>query len=131
MYQTKQLLVPTANVAIKKSRLKLYNKDSVEPTYYLEDGSEFQIELFNPTTNTVLAKISIDGKAISQTGLVLRPGERVFLDRYLDVAKKFKFSTYTVNNTNEVRQAISNNGELKVEFACLTSLVLFTVYVEI
>jgi len=116
MYQTKKVLVPTANVAIKKSRLKLYKKDSKQPIYYLENGSEFQIELFNPTQNTVLAKISIDGKAISQTGLVLRPGERVFLDRYLDVAKRFKFSTYTVSNTEEVQNAISNNGELKIEF---------------
>jgi hypothetical protein len=48
--------------------------------------------------------------------LVLRPGERVFLERYLDVAKKFKFDTYEVTNTAEVQKAIEDNGDFKVEF---------------
>ena len=115
MYQNEKL-VPTANVAINKSRIKVYDKDSTQPIYYLNDGTEFQIELFNPTQTNVLCKISIDGKLISQTGLILRPGERIFLDRYIDVAKKFKFSTYEVSNTKEVQNAIKNNGGLKVEF---------------
>lgn len=108
--------MPTANLAINKSRLKLYNKNSNTPTYYLEKGQEFQIELFNPTTGNILAKISLNGKPIAQGGLVLRPGERVFLDRYIDVARKFKFDTYEVANTLEVRKAIENNGDFKVEF---------------
>jgi hypothetical protein len=108
--------MPTANIAINKSRLKLYNKNSNIPTYYLEKGQEFQIELFNPTKDTVLATISLNNKSISQGGLVLKPGERVFLDRYLDVAKKFMFDTYEVANTEEVRKAIEDNGDFKVEF---------------
>jgi len=116
MYQTTTELVPTANVAINKSRIKVYDKESSEPTYYLEDGTQFQIELFNPLMRNVMAKISIDGKLISQNGLILRPGERVFLERYLDVAKKFKFNTYLVGNTDEVRQAISNNGKIEIKF---------------
>jgi hypothetical protein len=86
------------------------------PTYYLQNGTQFQIELFNPTTEVVLAKIILNGKAISQGGLVLNPGQRVFLERYLDVAKKFLFDTYEVANTNEVKEAIENNGDFKVEF---------------
>jgi len=107
---------PTANLAINKNRLKVYNKDSKQPTYYLKDGTEFQIELFNPKTEPVLAKIEINGKLISQTGLILNPGQRVFLDRYIDVAKKFKFETYDVNNTEEVKKAIANNGNIKISF---------------
>ena len=53
---------------------------------------------------------------ISQGGLVLRPGERVFLDRYFDIPNKFKFDTYEVANTEEVKQAIQDNGDVKVEF---------------
>ena len=107
---------PTANLAINKSRVKIYNKTGQMPTYYLEKGQEFAIELFNPTTNTVLAKIELNGKSIAQGGLVLRPGERVFLERYIDIAKKFKFDTYEVSNTSEVQKAIADNGDLKVEF---------------
>lgn len=108
--------VPTANIAVNKSRIKVYNKKGEMPTYYLQSGQEFQIEIFNPTTEVVLAKITLNNKALSQGGLVLNPGQRVFLDRYLDVAKKFLFDTYEVANTNEVKKAIENNGDIKVEF---------------
>jgi hypothetical protein len=108
--------VPTANLAVNKSRVKLYNKQGDLPTYYLQKGQEFQIELFNPTIESILAKITLNGNVISQGGLVLNPGQRVFLDRYLDVAKKFLFDTYEVANTQEVKEAIVNNGDFKVEF---------------
>jgi hypothetical protein len=107
--------VPSANIAVNKSRLKVY-KNNDTPTYYLEKGQEFQIELLNPTTDTVLAKITLNNKLISQGGLILNPGQRVFLDRYLDVAKKFMFDTYEVSNTEEVKEAIANNGDIKVQF---------------
>ena len=107
--------MPTINVAINKCRLKSYIKDG-KPTYYLKNGTEFSLEVFNPTTEMISARISLNGKKIGQGGLVLRPGERVFLDRYIDVAKKFKFETYEVSNTEEVRKAIEKNGDLTVTF---------------
>lgn len=108
--------MPTANIAINKSRLKIYDKNKDIPTYYLTKGQEFQIELFNPTTDNVLCKIHLNNKPIAQGGLVIRPGERVFLDRYIDVAKKFMFDTYTVSNSDEVKKAIQDNGDFKVFF---------------
>lgn len=108
--------VPTANLTVNKSRIKLYDKQGEMPTYYLQSGQEFQIELFNPTTDVILAKIQLNNKHISQGGLVLNPGQRVFLERYLDVAKKFKFDTYEVSNTQEVKEAIKQNGDFKVDF---------------
>jgi hypothetical protein len=117
---TKQVItgpsVPTANLAVNKSRLKIYNKEGELPTYYLQKGQEFQIELFNPTQDTILAKIILNGNPISQGGLVLKPGERVFLDRYIDVAKKFLFDTYEVSNSEAVKKAIEKNGDFRVEF---------------
>jgi hypothetical protein len=107
---------PTVGITINKSRLKLYNKDGNIPVYYLQKGQEFQIELFNPTSDTILAKIHLNDKMISQGGLVLRPGERVFLDRYFDVAKKFMFDTYEVGSSEAVKKAIQDNGDVKVEF---------------
>lgn len=106
---------PSAFICINKSRLRIYNKET-DPTFYLNNGDSFQIELFNPTTNYVLAKIYLNNNIISQGGLVLRPGERVFLERYLDVAKRFKFDVYEVSNTEEVQKAIEKNGDFKVEF---------------
>jgi hypothetical protein len=119
MYYSTQasFAMPTANIAVNKSRLKVYNNVGPMPTYYLQKGQEFQIELFNPTQDVVLAKISLNNKAISQGGLVLNPGQRVFLDRYIDVAKKFLFDTYEVSGqSEEVKKAIENNGDIKVEF---------------
>ena len=119
MYQTTpaSLAMPAAHLAVNKSRLKVYKNVGPMPTYYLQKGQEFQIELFNPTQDVVLAKISLNGKAISQGGLVLNPGQRVFLDRYIDVAKKFLFDTYEVSGqSEEVKKAIENNGDIKVEF---------------
>ena len=108
--------VPTANLAVNKSRIKLYSKGLDMPTYYLQKKQEFQIELFNPTSNVILAKIHLNGKVISQGGLVINPGQRVFLDRYLDVAQKFLFDTYEVGKSDEVKKAIEKNGDIKVEF---------------
>ncbi len=107
---------PTANIAVNKSRVKLYEKAGEMPTYYLQKGQEFQIELFNPTTDDILAKISLNGKIISQGGLVLRPGQRVFLERFIDKNSKFLFDTYEVSNSDEVKEAIRNNGDFRVEF---------------
>ena len=101
----------TANVCINKGRVKTYG-DKV----YLSDGQEYQIELFNGTQTKKMAKIYLDGKLISTSGLVLKPGQRIFLERFIDDSRKFKFSTYTVDNSKEVRDAIQENGSLKIEF---------------
>jgi hypothetical protein len=106
---------PTVNITVKKSRLKNYYVNSNQ-TYYLNNGTEFEIELFNPTNENVLAEIKLNGKTISNGGLVLKPGQRVYLERFLDSHQKFLFETYSVENTNEVLSAIVNNGELSVSF---------------
>lgn len=100
-----------AKVAINKSLLKEYDNRVV----YLQDGDEFQIQLFNPKTTTIAAEISINGFSCG-TKLVLRPGERVWLERYLDHSNKFKFTTYEVDDTPEVAGAIKNNGKIVVKF---------------
>lgn len=112
---------PSAYIAVNKNRVKRYNVNSKfsENTseVYLTGGTEFQIELFNPSQKVYLAKIEINGKLISQSGIVLYPGQRIFLDRYLDDAYKFKFNTYEVSGSNEeVKKAIENNGLIKIDF---------------
>jgi len=108
--------VPSANITVNKSRIKLYKNTGDMPTYYLQKGQEFQLELFNPTQDVIMAKIYLNDKVISQGGLIIRQGERIFLERYLDVAKKFLFDTYEVSSSEEVKKAIEKNGDFKVEF---------------
>ena len=104
-------VVPQSFITKSKQRLKQHID-----TVYLNNGDEFEIELFNPTQNKVLAKIELNGKSIGN-GIILRPGERVFLERYLDDAKKFLFETYIVNGENsDALNAIKNNGDVTVKF---------------
>ena len=103
---------PTAHLTKKKSRLKVYNDHIV----FLNDKDNFEFEIHNPTNKTVLFKINLNGSYISTSGVVLRPGQRVFLERFLDSTNKFEFSTYEVNDTPENRSAIDLNGDVKIEF---------------
>tara|TARA_B110000503_G_scaffold2122_1_gene2801 strand:+ start:3957 stop:4784 length:828 start_codon:yes stop_codon:yes gene_type:complete len=102
---------PQAFVTKDKQRLKQF-----EGEVYLKDGDEYQIELFNPTQNHILAKIKIDSDYISGGGIVLRPGERTFLQRFLDTNNKFVFRTYEVDKEAIEVGATSNNGYVEVEF---------------
>ena len=83
---------------------------------FLEDKEEFEIELFNPLTVSVLADIKLNGQSISKTGLVVKPGQRVYLDCFIDDKKKFVFSTYEIDGGLESLEATQNNGLLEVFF---------------
>ena len=83
---------------------------------YLQDKEEFVIELYNPLQNCVLADIKLNGNSISKSGLVLNPGQRFYLDCFIDDKKKFIFNTYDVDQTDEVKEAIAKNGLLEVFF---------------
>lgn len=111
MYYNQVSDKPCAYITKGKQRVKQFGQN-----VYLKDGSEFEIELYNPSRKTVLSKIKINGEFISESGIVLRPGERVFLERYLDEPRKFKFDTYVVDGSNETKNAIANNGDIEVNF---------------
>jgi len=83
---------------------------------FLEDNEEFEIELFNPLTVSVLADIKLNGQSISKTGLVVKPGQRVYLDCFIDDKKKFIFKTYEIDGSQESLDATLNNGLLEVFF---------------
>lgn len=103
-------------IAIDKSICKEYSTSSYSRVVYLENGQEFQIQLFNPHKFTIGAEIFINDEKLSNR-LVLKPGERGWLERYLDVKKKFKFSTYEVDaNDADVQEAIKDNGKIEVKF---------------
>lgn len=104
-----------AKIAMNKSVLKEYANGSSNRVVYLNNGDEFQICLFNPETFTVGAELSINGT--KENGLiVIRPGERVWIERPIGKQRKFKFETYEVEDSDEVAKAIRNNGEVYVRF---------------
>jgi hypothetical protein len=104
-------MAPTATITVNRNRLKAYGS-----AVYMKSGTNFEIELYNPLTSRVLAIIELDGKHISSTGIVVNPGQRVYLERWIDESRKFKFSTYEVENSYESRRAIASNGKVKVTF---------------
>jgi len=111
-YTTNKVSKPTAHITKKKSRLKVYNGNNV----FLGDKDNFEFEIHNPTQKSVLCKIKLNGEYISTSGVVIRPGQRVFLERFLDTNNKFEFSTYEVKDTSANRTAIDLNGDVRIEF---------------
>lgn len=103
-------------IAVNKSLLKEYVSSLSPRTVYLNNGDEFQIKLFNPESVRITAMIYIDGQYLGND-IILRPGEILWLERYLDKARKFRFETYEVESGNaSVERAIQNNGEIEVRF---------------
>lgn len=103
-------IAPTAFITQCKKRIRQYID-----TVYLNHNDTFEIELFNPLTTRVLVKISLNNTLINSSGIVINPGQRVFLERYIDTNNKFKFETYEVSG-RQALEAIRNNGHVKVEF---------------
>jgi hypothetical protein len=106
---------PQAWIAIQKNRQKIYGT-SGKSEVYLSDGQEFQIELFNPTQTRFLVKFKFNGLLTSERGLILNPGQRYFLDRFIDENSKLTFSTYEVENSRKAKKAIEKNGLLEIQF---------------
>ena len=104
-----------AKVALKKSLLKEYSNSQNDRIVYLKDGDEFQIQFFNPFSYTIAAEISLNDQKMSNK-IVIRPGELIWLERYLDSPRKFKFYVYEVNNSKPVREAIASNGDIEIKF---------------
>lgn len=104
-----------AKIAISKNLIKEYKSSNSERTVYLNDGTEFQIYLKNPYQTHLGIKIYVNNQVIGGM-LVLRPGQSFWLDRFINENKKFLFSTYEVEDTQEMRYAINNNGKVKIEF---------------
>lgn len=109
-YRQQLIGLPEAHITVKKSRLKKYDNFK----YYMADNTEFEIELFNSTTEKLGVKIKINGKYISNAHLVINPGQRIFLERHIDTNNKFLFKTYEVESNSQ--EWIKNNGNVEVEF---------------
>jgi hypothetical protein len=116
-----EVTVPTAWIVTNNQKDKTKPSDRGRKSIkngkvYLDDKSEFEVELYNPLQECVLCDIKLNGQSISKTGLVLKPAQRFYLDCFIDDKKKFVFNTYEVEDTNETNDSISKNGQLEVFF---------------
>lgn len=106
-----------AKIAMNKSLLKEFHNNENDRIVYLKDGDEFQIQIFNPYQYVIGVSFTFNSDNVDNSKLlVLKPGERVWLDRYLNENKKMKFSTYEVSNSNDVKKAIEKNGIVNIYF---------------
>ena len=99
-------------ISINKSILKEYFNNR---TVYMNDGTEFEIMLFNPYTFTVAVSIYFDGEKIPNQ-LIIKPGQRIWLDSFLHTNKRFKFNTYEVEDSIEAKNATAKNGLVDIKF---------------
>ena len=86
---------PEAFLTINRNRLKIYHDNSI----FLNHGDEFEVEFNNITRTVWLARIKMNGEWTTEAGLVLRPGEHVFLDTpsfFSNNKRRFCFKTYDV-----------------------------------
>lgn len=113
MYYT-STSTPSAFIVDSKDRgrKKIYLNSKV----YLDNNQEFLIELYNPTQNSVLTDIKINGNVASGNGLILKPGQRFYLDCFVGDKRKFIFKTYEVEDSNESLNAIAKNGCVEISF---------------
>lgn len=102
---------PEVNVLVSKNRKKKFDNK-----IYLDNLQEFELEIYNPSTSNLGILIELNGSLISQNHLIIKPGQRLFLDRYIDTNNKFVFNTYDVDNTESSKTAIANNGKLEISF---------------
>lgn len=110
--------MPSAIILAKNPRsgsldeLKSYKDNEI----FINNGTEFQIKLFNPLQEKVGARISMNGK-VSNHILVLNPGEDVVVDRFIDEQKRMKFDTYEYDSGNSLAvNAIQRNGDIEISF---------------
>jgi hypothetical protein len=112
MYQAINNATPEAYVTRKKSRAKIYHYNNL----FFNDEETFEIELFNPKTNRVLTKIWLNGQEISGSGIIINPGQRIFLERFIDSNNKFVYKTYDIGSDKQSLEAIRNNGDIEIKF---------------
>jgi len=104
---------PDVFLTINKNRLKIYNGNSI----FLKHGDEFELEFDNRTRTKWLAKIKLNGEWVSNSGLVLRPGEHIFLDTpNLDSHDKHRFSFETYEIESGRSHLVQENGRVEVFF---------------
>lgn len=105
---------PECDILVNKQLRKTYGKKKNK--VYLNDGDHIQLNLFNPLYHRIGVQLEFNGEKEEKI-LILNPGQKVLLDRFIDTKKKIKFGTYFVDGSKgEVKESIKKNGNMRVHF---------------
>lgn len=110
-YYSTPASTPTYSITVNGNKVKVYPNNKV----YLKGGTQFEMSFENLTQDSYKAEISFNGIP-QKSALVLKPGMRYNLERFMDVDRKLMTDVYTVDDSPEVKAAISNNGWITVHF---------------
>jgi Zn finger protein HypA/HybF involved in hydrogenase expression len=104
---------PSVIVTSNRNELKIYEPNTI----YLNNGDNFELRFFNPLNETIGIDIIFDGIKRNINYLVLKPGQDIILDRFLDKQNKMVFETYLVDGNNkDAVKAIEYNGLITINF---------------
>lgn len=104
---------PSAIITVAGSEKKIYQNGQI----FLNNGENFEIRFFNPLQTKIGVEILFDGIKKNDGYLVLKPGEDVILDRFLDDKKKMLYETYTIDANNSAAvNAAKMNGLIEFKF---------------
>jgi len=105
---------PECDILVNKQKRKAYGKKKNK--IYLNDGDHIQLNLLNPLYHRIGVQLEFNGEK-EEKMLILNPGQKVLLDRFIDTKKKIKFGTYFIDGNNSAaKEVIKKNGNMIVHF---------------
>lgn len=106
--------LPECEILVNKQLRKVYGNKKNK--IYLNNDDYIQLNIFNPTFERIGVQLEFNG-SIENKMLIVNPGQKILLDRFVDTKKKIKFSTYFVDGDNKIsKKAIEKNGSIKIHF---------------
>ena len=85
-------------------------------TVFLENDTEFEIEIFNKSQRTVCPSLTINGETLSR-GPVIYNGQKFILKDFITDNRRFLFKVYQVDASDkDVKEAIKENGIISIEY---------------
>lgn len=81
-------LKPSAFICSATDRGRKQQKNN---KVFLADNEAFCLELHNPLEDNVLCMIHIDNEPISESGVLLKKNQRIYLDSFIESKKKFLY----------------------------------------
>lgn len=115
MNYSSNYLTPSCEILVNGQKRKLYGKNKNK--VYLNDGDEFQLQVYNPFSNRIGFQLKMNGGDSDNGILIISPGQSVIIERFIGTNRKLKFSTYLVDKNNpQTKKAIKENGQLEIVF---------------
>lgn len=105
---------PQCELLVNKQKRKFYGKKKNK--LYLNDGDYIQISIFNSSYDRIGVQLEFNNN-IEEKMVIINPGQKILLDRFVDTKKKIKYSTYIVDgNDDNVKESIKFNGNIILHF---------------